>query len=549
MQRTLKTLRLLVAALTMAIALAGCSAPAVETDAQVAVGLPVEVEQVKKSTITNELTYIGQVAPQMRISVLSKLTAEVKSVNFDVGDTVQEGDVLFTVDAKDIQNQIRALQAAEAQTQVAVDQAKYGLQVAQEGSKQDRLNELQYESSIQSARYGAYGTKNAELSKEAAKDAVDEAEYYMEQCEYALQAETAYLQSLLAIGVGGFTESGEEVTQAMIDEQRKIVAQASSNLSAAESAYQKAKKGLSSARISEGQADVSLDMAFDTYDAYKEAADQGKQRSEKNAEFGVMNAQAAQANTQVQLSIAQQTLGDTAVKSPISGVISDRSLEVGQLISPTALPFTIIKMDTVLVEVSVSEALINSIQPGDTVKAVIQSVREEPFVGTVTAVSPAAGQNSTYPVRIELDNKDGLIKPGMFSQVTFVQSRIDNAFVVDKSVIQRDETNQFVYVVVDGRAKKMVVTTGLVGATTIEITSGVSMGDQIVVVGQDYLHDGVDINVVKKDGQAVEPTAPPASQQSADAGDAAFQEEQADAEAKEPDIQADEEVDADASAS
>jgi len=126
----------------------------------------------------------------------------------------------------------------------------------------------------------------------------------------------------------------------------------------------------------------------------------------------------------------------------------------------------------------------------------------------VTAVSPAAGSNSTYPVRVQLDNSDGMIKPGMFSQVSFVQDRKDQTFVVDKSVILTDETTSYVYIVEDGKAKKVTVTIGLTNGTEVEITSGVSLGDDIVVVGQEYVHDGDTLNVVKRDGESVR-SAPP----------------------------------------
>lgn len=487
-------------ALILSLLATGCSpTEAVEADTLIQPNTPVEVAGLKKTTIKNELTYIGQVEAQMEISVASKLAAEVKEVFFDIGDTVEEGDVLFTVDAEDIQNQVRQLQASVAQSQVAVEQAEYGLKIAQEGSAQERLTELQNQASILEARYGS---RSAAYSSDSAKDAVDAAEYAESVAEATYAAELAYYELLVSTGVGN-TLNGDVITQAMIDAQFKKVQLALAELSTAGAAVEQAKNGRRSASLASDRADAGLDIAYETQEATKELTQESKERAKAQAEFGVKTAQAAVNSAQVQLSITQSSLGHAIIKSPISGVISNRSIEVGQMISQVSLPFTIVKMDTVNVRVSVSEVLINNIQVGDEVDVLIQAIGDVPLKGTVAAVSPVAGVNSSFPVLVELSNTDNRLKPGMFGQVTFVQAQKDNTFVLDKSIITTDETEQFVYVVKDGVAEKRIVQTGLVGGAEVEVVSGLNVGEEIVVVGQEYIHDGVSVNIVKRDGAAV----------------------------------------------
>ena len=499
----------LAAGMAFSLVLTGCMGQgpqAVETDAQASLGTAVEVMQLKRSSIKNELTYIGQIEAKSQISVASQISAEVMEVYFDVGDTVQAGDVLFTVDAKDIQDQVRQLEMSAMLTEISVKQAQYALDLASGETAADQMNELQYLTAIYNARYGV---QSSELAKDIYDDALDNAEADADDAWDIYKEAEAELNVLQAIGEGGMMDDGTTVvTPAMIAKQQTKVQTALNTYYAKKAAIPTAELQYDSSKITNRQSDKSLDLAYDSYDAYKEFTQEQKERSIRQAEFSVETALANQSSTQLQLEIAQSNLGKTQVKSPISGVISARSIEVGQLISQATLPYTIISMDTVNVNVSVSETLINSVSTGDEVQVVIQAIGGEPLAGVVTAVSPAAGSNSTYPVRVQLDNSDGMIKPGMFSQVSFVQDRKDQTFVVDKSVILTDETTSYVYIVEDGKAKKVTVTIGLTNGTEVEITSGVSLGDDIVVVGQEYVHDGDTLNVVKRDGESVR-SAPP----------------------------------------
>ena len=235
-----------------------------------------------------------------------------------------------------------------------------------------------------------------------------------------------------------------------------------------------------------------------------EAHREGMEQNQRQAEFGVQSAQAQLQSTQVQLSIMQDNLNRATVTSPISGVVSARNVEVGQLVSGAVMPFTIVQTDTVVVQVSVSETLINLVYVGMEVDVAVQALGgEQSFTGVVTIVAPIANQASTFPVRIELDNPDGQIRPGMFSQVTFVQAQSHGNFVVPRNVVLSDGDGQFVYVVEGEHAVRRAVTTGLESGNLVEVTDGLTESDQVVVVGQEFLHEGILVNVVATNEQRV----------------------------------------------
>ena len=164
-------------------------------------------------------------------------------------------------------------------------------------------------------------------------------------------------------------------------------------------------------------ASIGYNSAKDAYDLFINSL---SKESIERAESQLTQAAATKEGLEVQLANAYESLKDTAVKSPIDGIVSSRTIDPGEMVSGAVAPFTIIQMDTVSVEVNVSEQLINKIEKGQKVTVHVSSAFDKPFEGTIHAISPAADERTfTYPVKIEIPNKEGLLKPGMFAEVEF----------------------------------------------------------------------------------------------------------------------------------
>ena len=130
------------------------------------------------------------------------------------------------------------------------------------------------------------------------------------------------------------------------------------------------------------------------------------------------------------------------------------------------------------------------------------AVSELPLEGVVSTVSPAAGQTGMYTVKIELDNAKGLIKSGMMAEVNFTAEKAEDTIVLPRNAVITKEDETYVYVVKDGKAKKVMVELGIEAADTIEITKGLKKGDDVVTKGQTYISDGEEVNVVSAEGTA-----------------------------------------------
>ena len=161
----------------------------------------------------------------------------------------------------------------------------------------------------------------------------------------------------------------------------------------------------------------------------------------------------------------------------------------------------VMDLSVVKVEVGVSEQVLNTIKIGDKVDVTMTAVSELPLEGTVSTVSPAAGQTGMYTVKVELDNADGIIKAGMMAEVNFTAEKAEDTIVLPRNAVITKEDETYVYVVKGGTAKKVMVELGIEAEDTIEITKGLKKGDDVVTKGQTYISDGEEVNVVNADAK------------------------------------------------
>ena len=184
------------------------------------------------------------------------------------------------------------------------------------------------------------------------------------------------------------------------------------------------------------------------------------------------------------------------VIAPTSGTLVTMNAVEGSFISNTAPVAVIDGAEQMKAVVQVSEALVPKLSAGDTADVTVTAA-EKTFQATIRSVERAANmQTRLYTVTLSLpSDTDGLLA-GMFADVTFHTDVSENTIVVPtEAVLTRGET-QYVFVVENGAAKYVEVSTGLTGNGVTEILTGLSAGQQLVTVGQAYLNDGDPVRVV-----------------------------------------------------
>lgn len=198
----------------------------------------------------------------------------------------------------------------------------------------------------------------------------------------------------------------------------------------------------------------------------------------------------------VSLETAGRNLRECSVSAPISGIVTDKFVNEGELTAPSQLAFVIMKMDTVKVEVDLPEEIFGLIRHGNTGLITIDAIPDKPFTGTITKIYPTIDPMSrTFRVTITLDNPHLLVRSGMTARARVIQKARQTALSVPKSSLVQGEEGYFIYKLDNDTVKKTLVQLGIEGDSAFEITHGVSSGDRVVIKGIAGLTDGMRVKI------------------------------------------------------
>lgn len=219
-------------------------------------------------------------------------------------------------------------------------------------------------------------------------------------------------------------------------------------------------------------------------------------------EVNISNMQLEQAKAaydaiELQVESSKKKLNHTRITSPIDGIIANKDIIEGAMISSMSVPYAIVDTDSVQISISVTEKIINNIVKGNNIPISIPAVGQKTFIGKVGTVSPAVDQKSfTYNVLIDLTNKDNLIKPGMTAKASILTEKHENVILVPlDSVISKNE-EKYVFIVEKNKAVKKNVRTGITSHDKIEILEGLKCGESLIVKGQHLLRDSNSVKIV-----------------------------------------------------
>jgi len=216
--------------------------------------------------------------------------------------------------------------------------------------------------------------------------------------------------------------------------------------------------------------------------------------------ISLMECDAAKANYDTALedyNLAKLNLDYTRITAPMSGVISAKNIEVGQMGAPGQEAFRIVDLSNLIAESGVSEKDITKLQYGQNVNINLQS--GEQYVGKIDSISPVTNQmTSTYPINVSIDNPDGKLKAGMFADIEIIFGVNKNGIAIKNTSIMNEDGMFSVFVNNEGIADKRNVQIGIQDEEYTEILDGIKPGDKVICAGQDTLKDGDKVKVIKE---------------------------------------------------
>ncbi len=195
---------------------------------------------------------------------------------------------------------------------------------------------------------------------------------------------------------------------------------------------------------------------------------------------------------------AELLLSRCTIKAPMSGVISKLDAEVGLLLSIGDPIAVILKMDKVKAVIGIPESDITAVRSIENVDITIKALDSLVLTGTKYFLAPTPESAArSYRLELALDNADGNILPGMFIRADVVKKEVHDAVTIPfYSVISRNN-EQYVYVEKDGVVQKRHVKLGTMEKWMVEITEGLSLGENVVIEGHRDVEHDQKVKVVK----------------------------------------------------
>ncbi len=194
--------------------------------------------------------------------------------------------------------------------------------------------------------------------------------------------------------------------------------------------------------------------------------------------------------------------GYAVIRSPLTGVVTEKMVEAGDVVGAQTRLFAVGDLSTMVVRVAVSELDVVNLSPGDNVRVALDAHPGRELAGTIRRIFPSADPGTRLvPVEVALRAGDASIaRPGFLARVTMALGAKENVMLVPASAIVGGSGSQNVYVVEDGKALRRSVGTGLTSRGQVEIVSGLTPGEAVVVTGNNSLRDGADVRVVAGPG-------------------------------------------------
>ena len=474
------------------------------------------VEPVVKDDVEIYGEYVGRIRAQQFVEVRARVEGYLENMLFAEGTYVNKNQVLFVIN----QDQYRA-KADKARAQLKKDEAQ-ALKAERDlkrirplfeqnaASQLDLDNaEAAYESAEATVAMSEADLAQAEMPTVIVEPVVkDDVEIYGEYVgriraqqfvEVRARVE-GYLENML-FAEGTYVNKNQVLFVINQDQYRAKADKARAQLKKDEAQALKAERDLKRIRpLFEQNAASQLDL--------------------DNAEAAYESAEATVAMSEADLAQAELELGYTIVRSPLSGHISERNVDLGTLVGPggKSLLATIVKSDTVLVDFSMTaldylkskERNINlgqqdstrSWQPNITITLADNTVY--PFKGYVDFAEPQVDpQTGTFSVRAEMPNPKQVLLPGQFTKVKLLLDVREGALVVPMKAVTIEKGGAYIYTMRrDNAVEKRFIELGPEVGNNVVVERGLAEGEMVVVEGFHKLTPGMKVRVSQPDAEA-----------------------------------------------
>lgn len=508
--------------LSLVFCLTGCNSTENTEEATEDKRITVKVDTPKISSIENSGDFIGTVQSEEQVYVMSKLSGDVTETFFEVGDYVNEGDLLFTVDDTSAQIQLKQANASLSSANASLNTAKAGVNTANaninyqtasvtESFAKSDTTEKQLQLSIDQAEVNFrnneinIGTLDNTLTnlKDKLNDVNDGIDALKPQLEGAKAEYAAALSDAQSNPIDQAKQEAANAKKSILDTYSSNLSSLESSKDSLESSIKQTEASISTAKNSNclivEQDDIARDQKSDYQNYTRATIGNGGLASLAQAQAGVVQAEAGVVQskagiTQAQAAVdaAKLQLDYANVTAPVSGIITSKGVTKNNMTSTGSVAYTIMSDGSKFVVFYVSEDIMRELQVGQSIT--VEKNNEE--LEAVITENPQVADANTglFMVKARVNGNEDLVS-GIKVKLNMTTKHADNVMTLPIDAVYHESEKSFVYTYVNGKANKVYVETGLYDDEKIEIISGITTDDQVITTWSSQLRNGSEVKV------------------------------------------------------
>jgi HlyD family secretion protein len=417
---------------------------------------PVQVASVETGDIAVVYSYTGDIQATDSVNVMPGAAGRIESVLVKVGDELKAGDPIAIVESKVYAVQLR-------QAQAGLEAAQLSLAKMQQGTRPEQVAAAQ--AAVQFARNAVNDLTDISDDERTAAVAA------LAQTEAALRLAQAEYDKVGWAGQVGMLPQALQLEQATIAYE---AAKAAYDLQTNPSDLQ-----LSPLMVQLAQAELALALAKKPF---------------TETDFDMARAQVKLAEAAVELANTQ--MEETTIRAPFDGVVAELYITEGSMAGPQA-PAALFVSKQVEVVFNIEESRISQVKEGQNAALRVAAYPGQDFPAVVTSVAPVADADShTFMVKVTPIDDEYLLRSGMFADLSLLVEEKQATLLVPRAAVTELNGQEAVYVIKDdATVEQRAVTTGLEEDDQVEILSGLTAGQRVVIAGQASLQDGAKVEI------------------------------------------------------
>ena len=483
----------------------GEASGSVSVDAQTVKRLGIKVEPVRNQPLDIGLKTTGQIEtlPDQKVDVTAPLTSKVVQLLVKPGSKVTKGQPLAVIASPELVDLRVDAQGKQADARGALQKAQINLQLAQANlTRQQTIANAE----IAQARTRLTATQ-AQFDRDkqiiSQSGVLKVAQSNLQRQQQIANAEITRANTEVTIAQEQLDRDSELVKQGALPRRQMLESQAKLERAKADAARAKSLPEVVLAQSEVKKAEVDLPYR-ELRESQTKVAEAQAQLQRAETQLDVLAAQAQLKRAQSDVAIAQsqlnlsatayntrlQQLGSTAnaqglvtIIAPIAGTVASRDVSVGQYLQDAGGKLmTIVNDSRIFATANIYEKDLGRVKNGQKILLKVASFPNQSFEGKITQIGTSVqGETRVVPVQAEINNLNGLLKPGMFAELEVITDRTATSILAIPTSAIVDANGKKVVYVQNGNAFQAAdVTFGQTTGDIVEVKSGLFAGDLVV---------------------------------------------------------------------